>query len=77
VKGLRGVLEVGFSSCAVPAYCPMSKYFRFESQGSGFNAKECLTKGKGIVKGNAKGFGFGGLAFGQVSQGEQGFMCRF
>ena len=35
-----GVLDIGFSLCAMPTYCLVSEYFGFKSQGLGLMPKD-------------------------------------
>jgi len=64
-------LDIGFSSCTVPTYCPCPSNLG-ESQGSGFNAKGCSTEERELCKVTPRGFGFGVWLLAEHPKGSNG-----
>ena len=48
-------MDVGFSSCTGPTYCPMSEYFGLRAKIKVLMLKD-IQQGKGVMQGNTKVF---------------------
>ena len=66
---LRGILDIGFSSYAVPTYSLVSEYFGFQEPRLGVGAKGHSMRAWAFVRGNVTSFRVRGLGFGPSTKG--------